>query len=78
VEVMPVIMKILEVQHLLNPLHLYCRFVDRGYNKTLSAFVCKAYEKLVFAWMSPFIKGLIYIYCLKSGSFKIRDRLRQR
>ena len=72
------IMKILAVQHHLNPLHLYCRFVDRGYNKKLSAFICKAYEKLVFAWMSPFIKTLIYLYCLKSRPFRIRDFLRKR
>jgi hypothetical protein len=73
-----VITKMLAVQHHLNPLHLYCRFVDRGYNKTLSAFICKAYELLVFSWMSRFIKTLIYFYCLKSRSFRIQDFLRKR
>lgn len=72
------IMKMLAVQHRLNPLHLYCRFVDRGYNKTVCAFICKAYEKLFFSWMSPFIKTLIYLYCLKSRSFRIQDFLRKK
>jgi hypothetical protein len=72
------ITKILAVQHRLNPLHVYCRFVERGYNKRLSLFACKAYERLVFAWISPLIKALIYLCCLKSRSITVQDLLRKR
>jgi hypothetical protein len=57
---------------------VYCRFVERGYNKKLSVFICKAYERPIFAWINPFIKTLIYLYCLKSRASTIQDLLKKR
>lgn len=45
-------LKILEIQHRLNPLHVYCRLVDRGLNKKLSMSICKYYGIIVYSWLS--------------------------
>lgn len=46
--------KILSIQHHLNPLHVYCRLIDRGVDKNLSKSVCKCYEILVYSWLAFF------------------------
>ena len=43
--------KILNVQHRLNPLHVYCRLVERGLNTRISALMCKWYEILIYSWL---------------------------
>jgi hypothetical protein len=43
--------RILNLQHRLNPLHMYCRLIDRGVNKKLSMSVCKYYEILIYSWL---------------------------
>jgi len=35
-------------QHLLNPLHIYCRLVDMGLPTKFCKKVCKLYEKHIF------------------------------
>ena len=41
----------LNIQHRLNPLHVYCRLVEKGLNKRLSICICKYYEVLVYSWL---------------------------
>ena len=41
----------LTIQHRLNPLHVYCRLVDKGLSKNLSMSVCKYYEILIYSWL---------------------------
>jgi hypothetical protein len=40
--------KMLAIQHRLNPLHVYCRMVEKGMNKRLSISICKYYELFVY------------------------------
>jgi hypothetical protein len=44
----------LALQHCLNPLHLYCRLVDKGLNKKLSMSICKWYQIIVYSWLGQF------------------------
>ena len=39
----------LNVQHRLNPLHVYCRLVERGLNKKSSLSICRCYEILIYS-----------------------------
>ena len=50
------------VQHYLNPLHVYCRLLDRGLHKNVSILFCKYYEILIFIWLNFFLKSLIHFY----------------
>lgn len=56
----------LEVQHRLNPLHLYCRFRDRGLSRKVSVSICRAYESLIFVWINLIIKSMICVCCMAS------------
>lgn len=42
---------ILNIQHHLNPLHLYCRLVEIGLSKKLSISVCRHYEIFIYSWL---------------------------
>ena len=44
----------LNIQHRFNPLHVYCRLVDRGLNKGCSLSICKYYEILIYRWVAWF------------------------
>ena len=44
----------LNIQHRFNPLHVYCRLVDRGLNKGFSLSICKYYEILIYRWVAWF------------------------
>jgi hypothetical protein len=44
----------LRMQHALNPLHVYCRLVEMGLNKTVSISICKFYEVVIFSWLAWF------------------------
>jgi len=52
--------RLLSIQHRLNPLHVYCRLLDRGISKKLAMSAGKAYELLLFIWLSFLIKTLIH------------------
>jgi hypothetical protein len=56
--------RLLSIQHRLNPLHVYCRLLDRGASKNLALSVGKAYELLVFISLSFLIKILIHFRLL--------------
>ena len=51
---MEIIMKrlILEIQHRFNPLHVYCRLMERGINKKISIVFCRRYEILIYKWLN--------------------------
>ncbi len=44
--------RILNIQHRLNPLHVYCRLVDRGMNARLCICLCKYYEIFIYSWLA--------------------------
>jgi hypothetical protein len=37
-----------QLQHLLNPLHIYCRLQQAGLTEPLARRLCKAYERSVY------------------------------
>ena len=37
------------IKHYLNPLHVYCRLRDLGLAKSPAAFLCRIYERTIFA-----------------------------
>jgi hypothetical protein len=73
-----VIEKFLTIQHRLNPLHVYCRFLDRGLSRRLSFSLCKSYEVLIFIWISFLIKAVVYFYSIMNRNFKIQEELKRR
>lgn len=52
----------LNIQHRLNPLHVYCRLIEIGMSKRFSFSVCKYYEILVYSWLVWFTIAGIHIY----------------
>jgi hypothetical protein len=57
-----VIISILNIQHRINPLHIYCRLVDRGLDRRVSLAFCRYYEHLVFFWLKRVLKTLMYFH----------------
>ena len=49
------------IQHRCNPLHVYCRLVERGIDRSVSMAICRAYETLVFRWLNWFIIFVILV-----------------
>jgi hypothetical protein len=39
----------LKIQHRYNPLHIYCRLIERGLDKRLSMTVCRCYEVVIYS-----------------------------
>jgi hypothetical protein len=72
-----IVAKLLSVQHFLNPLHVYCRFLDKGISKDFSLSICKTYEIVLFIWLSFMIKTVIYVYCMVNQSFRVREALKR-
>ena len=64
--------KFLDIQHRLNPLHVYCRFLDRGLNKRFSASVCKVYEMLIYLWVGWIIKTIIFSHWFLNRSWSLQ------
>lgn len=69
--------RFLAVQHRLNPLHIYCRFLDRGIHRGFSASLCRSYEILIFIWLNAMLKLAIYLCCSMKKSCVISDELRK-
>jgi len=44
--------KMLQIQHSCNPLHLYCRLIEKGLNKKLSMGICKCYGVLIYSGLA--------------------------
>jgi hypothetical protein len=45
-------MMMLNIQHRLNPLHVYCRLVARGLDKKSSLSICRYYEIFIYSWLA--------------------------
>ena len=43
---------LLGFQHCLNPLHLYCRLVERGLGAKAARSISKFYELVIWSWLS--------------------------
>ena len=39
---------ILTIYHILNPLHIYCRLIDRGFSRNASQRISRCYEATAF------------------------------
>lgn len=63
-----VVKNILAIQHRINPLHLYCRFLDRGYKRNTSTYCCKLYEIAVFSWVKKILRCVLFIAVVFSGT----------
>jgi len=42
----------LQIQHIFNPLHIYCRLVDVGLKREVAIAISKYYELLIYSWFS--------------------------
>jgi hypothetical protein len=69
--------KLFAVQHRLNPLHVYCRLLDRGINRRISVWICRTYEILFFAAFNFSLKILIHSWLLLDKSCAPQDRFRK-
>ena len=69
--------RFLAIQHRLNPLHVYCRFLDRGLSKKLSASICKPYEILIYSWISISIKTVIFFFRAINTNIRIQEDVRK-
>ena len=70
--------KFLAIQHRLNPLHVYCRLLDRGFGRRISTSLGKSYEALIFIWLSWIIKTVMYLFFAMNRDYKIRQKLKRR
>lgn len=59
---------LLEIQHRLNPLHVYCRLIEKGINKNVSIRISRYYEVLIFKWLTVLSIFSIYLYRLIKGN----------
>ncbi len=41
----------LDIQHRLNPLHVHCRLVERGFKKRSALSICRYYEIFIYSWL---------------------------
>lgn len=37
-----------QMQHLLNPLHIYCRLIEQGYSKPEALMIANVYEQVIY------------------------------
>ncbi len=44
---------ILNFQHKFNPLHIYCRLLDKGFDPRISLRLSRCYEILIYKWIAP-------------------------
>jgi len=70
--------KFLAIQHRLNPLHVYCRLLDRGFGRRMSASLGKTYEALIFIWLSWIIKTVVHLFSALNRGCRVRQELKRR
>jgi hypothetical protein len=73
-----VINSILNIQHRINPLHIYCRLVDGGVDRRVSLIFCRYYEYLVFFWLRWILKTLMYFHFLFDREFTLERVIRRK
>jgi len=44
---------LLDLHHRLNPLHIYCRLIDRGIGRRISIRISRYYEIIIYKWLTP-------------------------
>ena len=59
--------RILNIQDRLNPLHVYCRLVERGFNRDRSISICRCYGVLFYRWFSWAIGLAVKVCTLWDG-----------
>jgi hypothetical protein len=59
---------LLEMQHKFNPLHVYCRLIERGMDKHVSIRISRYYEVLIYKWLAALSVVSIYFCRLIKGS----------
>lgn len=69
--------RFLAIQHRLNPLHIYCRLLDRGLGMGLSASICKFYEIAIYFWISWTIKTMVHFFCVMNSSLSVQREMRR-
>jgi len=69
--------RFLSIQHRLNPLHVYCRLLDRGLRKGLSIIICKSYEIAIYVWISWIIKTMVHFLCVMNSSVSIQREMKE-
>jgi hypothetical protein len=72
-----VVARLLSIQHRLNPLHLYCRLLDAGLSRDLSASLCRSYEIILFLWISSVIKGMVRLCCVLNQRTSVEEVIRK-
>jgi len=43
------------VQHRCNPLHVYCRLIEKGVNREISIRLIRVYEAMLYWWLISFL-----------------------
>jgi hypothetical protein len=69
--------KLLSVQHRLNPLHIYCRFLEIGLNRRFSMTLCKSYERVLFCWLSFTIRHAVHLCYRLNPRTQVEDIIRK-
>ena len=52
---------ILHFQHKVNPLHIYCRLLDKGLTPRISLRLSRCYEILIYKWLAPLTLFLTFL-----------------
>jgi len=60
-----------KIQHRLNPLHVYCRLVDRGLGRRFSSRLCWYYEKLLYRRLNTVAAISVTFLKLARESFSV-------
>jgi hypothetical protein len=70
--------RFLAIQHRLNPLHMYCRCLDKGLSKRFSVYLCKSYEILIFIWVTRIFRLIVRFLCIVNKGFSVREEIKRR
>jgi hypothetical protein len=70
--------RFLAIQHRLNPLHMYCRCLDKGLSKRFSVYLCKSYEILIFIWVTRILKLVVHFLCIANKGYSVREEIKRR
>jgi hypothetical protein len=73
-----VISRILNIQHRINPLHIYCRLVEGGLDRRVSLAFCRYYEHLVFFWLRRVLKTIMYVQFFFDREYSLERAIRKR
>jgi len=62
---------ILNFQHKFNPLHIYCRLLDKGFDPRISLRLSRYYEILIYKWIAPHLTFFLIFFCQSVKKIKI-------